>query len=99
RASCFSLFPYTTLFRSNCYSQRSLNQFYGNHQTLIALHGIENSFNAVQCASANADSLADVQKRMLPDRNLLSQNRSNGRNFALRDRKSTRLNSSHGSIS
>src|SRR5882724_7071784 len=68
----------------NCYGQRSLNQFDGNHQTLIALHGIENSFNAVQCASADADSLADVQKRMLPDRNLLSQNRLNGRNFALR---------------
>src|SRR6266436_5787309 len=61
----------------NCYGQRSLKQFHGNHQTLVAFHGTENSFNAVQCASADADSLADVQKWMRPERNLLSQNGSN----------------------
>src|SRR3712207_6946439 len=89
-----TLFPYTTLFRSNKEelfdSTEALGKFM---ETLAANDGTVRQFNR---------SLSDVSDLLAGEREELAaslRNLSIGLGHVARDRKSTRLNSSHANIS
>src|SRR3712207_7333753 len=77
-----TLFPYTTLFRSQLGDHREL----GQQQLLPALHLLgpgDDTVRAGRSAERRSGPLSDTPPTSMPER----------------DRKSTRLNSSHANIS
>src|SRR5699024_12378363 len=82
----FSLFPYTTLFRSEGFSPLS--------EVLL------DSFAQIEARAANQDELTGLGTGFIDlDNKLSGLQKSDLILLAARDRKSTRLNSSHVSIS
>lgn len=68
---------------SNC--QRPLNELHRYDQALIAIFRFENSFQAIEASSSNADLLPDTQERMAIERNAALEDRLYGFDLGIRN--------------
>src|SRR5690242_21632428 len=91
----FTLFPYTTLFRSEKYFLASTCSIYGFNENICD----ENSKINPLTTYAKASSIAEKEILDLADDKFCTTAFRFATMYGLSDRKSTRLNSSHMSIS